>query len=189
MKPDDRKAFLPLFNTLASAFRVELSPSLIQAYWQALSDLPLESVEAAIDSAMRSCRFMPVPADLRSMAGEMPADAKAALAWDAVRRAIRAHGAYASVDFDHPAVNAAVRSIGGWLRLCSLDAEELDKWTRKDFEKVFLAFADRGPGEEAGRPLVGLHEASDQGKAQHVRVITGIPAGSGDRRSMLKLVP
>lgn len=177
----DKQTFATLIHALASAFRVEATTALMQGYWLGLEDLAFEDVERAVGQALRSSQRMPAPAELRELAGEMPAAMRAVRAWDALKGAMRRHGAYQSIEFDDRAINAAVRSLGGWQRLCSLESEELDKWTRKDFEKAYLAHLKHGVSDEAGAYLVGVIEATnrfnghDQLVKPPVTIVTGLP--------------
>ncbi len=179
MQERDKERFLTSMSQLAATCQAEVSEALMGGYWIALSDLPIGDVEAAIGRAMRSSRFMPRPVELRELTGEVTPAARAVHAWQAVKKAIREHGAYASVDFEDRAVNAALRSLGGWLRICSSESEELDKWTRKDFEKLYAAFATSGVTEDSSRYLPGTHEGENTGKGlsatKVVRIATQQP--------------
>jgi hypothetical protein len=155
MENQDRKAFADCIQALAAAFRTETSPALFESYWMGLDDLPLNAVLAAVKQAARKCRFMPVPAELRELAG---AGGQAAVldAWQAVVGAIRSVGHYRSVDFG-PVVNAVVRNLGGWRRLCDADSDELHSFLRKDFERIYATTAQRPPESLDSRPLLGEH--------------------------------
>lgn len=156
--PEDRAAFGEAIGALTAAFQKEPTKPLLLGYWLGLRDLDLSTVQKAVALGIRDSKFMPPPAALREFAGDEPVGVRCVRAWDAVKRAIREHGAYQSISFDDPAVNAAIRSLGGWVKICSLDSEELDKWTRKDFEKVYSGFSQHGVAPESARYLDGLHE-------------------------------
>ena len=139
--------------SLAIAFNRPADKELATVYWLALRDLTAEEIGVAVERALGQCRFFPPPAALRALAGK---DHRAAVAeaWEAVRRAVDVHDYTTSVDFG-PLVNAVVRNIGGWQRLCALDREALDVWARKEFERIFEAFAPKDPGALNGAPHRG----------------------------------
>ena len=182
MQSSDRPKFLSALNSLCAAFRTEPSQPLFDGYWLALQSLPIEAVCRAVGLALGSSRRMPVPAELRELAGEEPAATKAVRAWAAVKDAIARVGAYESVDFG-PAVNATIRTLGGWARLCGADSHELDAFIRKDFEKTFLAFNGR-VSEELGRHLAGVFEPQNRltGHAVRPPVRVEIEGGSTAKR-------
>jgi hypothetical protein len=54
---------------LGRIFRTELTKILIDLYWEALKDLPLEDLQDACLLAIKQEKFFPVPATLRELAG------------------------------------------------------------------------------------------------------------------------
>lgn len=184
MTQADRPRFLAALGALAVATGTPLDEARSRAYWMALDDLPIEAIERAVRSALRSARFFPRPVELREACGDIPPAGRAAIAFEAVRRAIREQGAYRSVAFDDPLVNATVRNLGGWPRLCGQTKDELDKWTRKDFERVYAALAAVPALEpQATAYLTGIHEcnAAADGRAYSVAPVTvrcGLPSQS-----------
>ena len=180
MIEEDRPAFtLALLPLATIPPRAELTEAIFEAFWLALSDLSLEQVRGAVIKALRTCRFMPSAAELRDLAGVMTPEMRAVLAWGALKRAIRKEGSWHSVHFDDAAVTAAVRNLGGWARLCSLESEELDKWVRRDFERIYLAFSERGVPADMAEPLAGAFEISNSAQgfpvAPPVKIMTGVP--------------
>jgi len=141
--------------------------------------LRLDIFIAAVRSAMRTCNRMPAAVELRRLSGEMATSDRSALAWGSLIRAIGQHGHYCSVDFDDPVINAAVRNLGGWHRLCALDQEELEKWTRKDFERVYSSMCSSGVTAELSQYLCGEFEINNSSRGYKVepptRVVTGLP--------------
>lgn len=152
-------AFEHLMLALGATFRVEVTAALRVGYWMGLRDLPLAAVQEAVAKAMATSRFMPTPRDLRDLAGVMGADQRAILAWNAVKRAIREVGSYRSVDFDDPVVNAAVRSLGGWPRLCGTDSEEMDRFIARDFQRLYRELSALQPHQDLTRYLPGVFES------------------------------
>lgn len=155
MKSEDRPRFLVAITALASQYRQESTEALLSGYWLGLEDLPIESVERAVVAGIRTCKFMPVASELRELAGDSRADDRALLAWAAFERAVTTHGAYASVTFEDPLINAACRMNGGWERCCELPPEQFDVWLRKDFIRAYETLCRTGAEPALCLPLGG----------------------------------
>lgn len=178
MLPNDRPQFALLMNALASAFRVECDEPMLEGYWLALDDVPLDGVQASVRAALRGCKFMPSAVELREMTGGTTAKNRAVLAFDSLSSAMATYGYYHSVNFDDPYINAAVANLGGWCRICDLPAEEFQKWFRKEFERVYAALIASGPLRNSGY-LVGFFEQQNSANghpvAPPVQIATGLP--------------
>lgn len=158
MQRDEHDDFAVLIEALAATFRVEVTEALLEGYWMALDDLPLAAVRNAACKAMRQCQHMPRGVELRQLAGEVSAETRAVKAWGQVMQKIAGSGSWMSPGFSDPTITAAIRNLGGWQHLCSLPKDELEKWTRKDFERIYPALAESGVTEDQTRPLIGAHE-------------------------------
>lgn len=189
MQDTDRKQFVALINALAGSFRVDPTEALLDGYWFGLEDLSVAAVKTAVGKAIRTGDRMPNPAELRKLAGVMTPEMRAITAWNAVRLAIRQHGAYASVNFDDPAINATIRTLGGWPALCAKDSDELDKWTVKEFGKTYAAFVGHGVGAEVGKALAGVHEHTNFGRGYAVEPPKQIATGLEPARLLLGDAP
>ena len=168
VKSADRERFTELLAALASSFGREADVALAQGYWIGLADLELHEVETACARALRESEFFPKPVELRRMAGHMAADMRAVLAWGAVVSAIGRFGYMSSVDFDDPLVNATVRNMGGWPRLCAMPSDEFEVWGRKEFERVYASLCESGTSAEACAYLPGAAEGHNAAKGHHV---------------------
>jgi hypothetical protein len=178
MHDNEQHEFSGIVACLAAAFGVEMSPARFEAFWIGLGDLEVLDVRRAVTQAIREARFMPTPGEIRQLAGAPGASQRAIRAWVLVRQAIRQHGMYESVDFDDPAVNAAVRAVGGWISLCTADTEELDRFRGREFEKAYEGFTRSGVLPREAAALEGMHarECSSTGflPPPVVRITTGI---------------
>lgn len=176
--------FTELISALAASFRVEIDEALLLGYSLGLRDLTLQTIEAAVIRAIRDCRYMPAASELRQMCGVLTPQARAVLAWNALRKAIATAGRYASVAFDDQTVNATVRSLGGWQAVCDTPpGDEFEKWLRQRFERVYCQHFEQGFSGELAAPLIGACDASNMahGYLSHVeqprRIACGLPPG------------
>lgn len=170
----DKRGFVAMLSTLAETFRIELNPLAIDGYWLALQPLGELELRRAAARALASCKFMPTPVELLGFAGKAPEQLEAvaiADAWEAVRDALGRHGYYGSVDFG-PLVNAVIRNMGGWMRLSDMTREDAP-WKRKEFEKLYIAFAARPPSELRGEFLPGKFTPGQVGGEVHRIAIGG----------------
>ncbi|GIV52092.1 MAG: hypothetical protein KatS3mg038_2613 [Candidatus Kapaibacterium sp.] len=99
---------------LAVVFGRDPSETLISAYVWALDDLAEEEVEQAVKRALRECRTMPTPAELRELAGVRRPEDQALVAWETAMRAVQRAGFYKSPDFADALINATIHNLGGW---------------------------------------------------------------------------
>lgn len=168
MNKNDKKPFAALLAGLAEAFDVALSPSRIEIYFNALSDMSLEQVQEAGSHLARSSRFFPKPVDFREAV--LPdAEAQALHAYDKVAEASKAIGAYSSVSFGDPVIHKIIDSLGGWVDVCSRPADaEKEKWWKKEFERMYRLYAGQ-QGWVAPYVARGLHDKENEQK--------GLPAG------------
>lgn len=184
MTPNDKGRFGMAIGALAEAYRQTITAATVRAYELGLDDLPIEAIEGAVRRALRQCKFMPAPIELRELSGEVNGSNRAVLAWGAFEQAVIVHGGYKSVCFDDPLINATVRNLGGWQRCCEMPADEFDKWLRKDFLKAYEAIEAAGVGPEGGYPLVGIIEQENGIRGQFhdsqkvIMVETGLPGSS-----------
>lgn len=134
----DRVPFAEALMTVCDTFNESLSDVKTEAYFDALSDYSIGQVSGAFRLALRQCRFMPRPADLRELIDGNSSEAADA-AWGAVLREIRRVGYIGVPNLDDRTMRAVCELWGGWQRLCeTLPAEgpELVGWV-KQFKGVY----------------------------------------------------
>lgn len=133
-----------MLAVLSEVFGREISPGLIEVYYDTLSGRRIEEVEAAGRALLRTAKFFPRPSEfIEAMDGDP--DERAAEAWAAVLWAMRKAGGY-PVKFEDGAVGAAIVSMGGWLRLC--DSRESDlPHLRREFMSAYKTLRRRGNAE------------------------------------------
>ena len=75
MTEQDRDGFGEVLAMLGEVYNEPVSAGRAAAYWLVLKDLPLDVIHAAIDYALRRCKFFPRPAELRELCGVAVPDA------------------------------------------------------------------------------------------------------------------
>lgn len=148
---------------LCEAFNRQPTPATFAAYEMGLAGMSAEQVEAACTKALQRCKFMPVPAELRELAAGDGAgfEATAEKAFHRLREAVKRFGPDTSVNFHDGAINATVRLLGGWQRVCNLPCEEFDKWFRKEFIATYCRVCRDGASDELRRYLGGTLECEN----------------------------
>jgi len=186
MKNDKARKAIAI-GALAELYRRQMTDAAIEMFVSALGDLTAEQVEHAARKAAASCKFMPAPVELRELAGKVSHADRAMLAFQALELAIEEIGGYRSPDFDDPAINAIVRHLGGWTRLCAMPCDEFDRFLRPQFLKAYEAISRNGVGSEAGARLIGEFERENARMGYNrpgdiVPVKTGLPWADETRR-------
>lgn len=151
----DEDAFAVGLAALARALGGKVDAQVTELYYVALQDLDEQAWQRATARALRELKFFPRPAELRELAGEHSSNDRVIAAWTEAMTAAASVGGWSSVDFEDPAINAAVRSMGGWIRFCGRSSDELERFGRKNFEQAYRAYA-KSCTEEAAAPLPGL---------------------------------
>lgn len=157
----EKLRFGELIEALAASFGREADEALLTGYWLGLQSLGLPAIERAVARAIAECEFMPKPVELRRLAGDLSPKVRAVKAWESFEQSMRTVGAYNSVDFEDPILNATIRNLGGWPYLCQRETEELNRFIRPRFEGVYAAFWESGVGVDASQYLIGLSEQSN----------------------------
>ncbi len=166
-----------LLGRLALQFpALRASPEYISALAYRLRDMPVEALALACDRAGNACRFMPSVAELRELAGEIPAAARAAIAWDAF---YGARNRYASVEFDDPVIHAVARHMGGWALIWAETLTESLPHVRREFEAAYVRYLAAGLPPGTPSHLPGEHElacaATGHPSPSPKRITTGLP--------------
>lgn len=155
MQPSDRPAFVQRLVIVAELFGKPLSAAVQVLYFEALQDLEIAPVLAALHTSARTCTFMPKPAELRTLVvGDT--EIAAERAWLTYKHTARTVGAYASPTFADGAIAVTLLAIfGSWERACAIDlSPELWVAKRREFERVYRVARDQGV--HAPRTLPGF---------------------------------
>lgn len=173
----DEDVFATGLAALARALGGTVDPEMTELYYVALGDLDEASWKRATVRALRELKFFPKPAELRALAGEHTAGERAIAAWMEATNAARSVGSYRSVAFEDVAINAAIRSMGGWERFCGADAEDLERFERPRFLAAYGGFARSVPADFA-KPLAGREERAGRiTEPKRIAATTALPGG------------
>jgi len=104
--------------------------------------------------------------------------AKSLEALHELEQAMHRVGAYKTPKFMDPAITIAVHRLGGWERLCHMEADEW-KFVKKDFERVYRNALESGIADDLPQ-LIGTHErmnqiAGNNAEPEIVQIGTGRP--------------
>jgi hypothetical protein len=158
MEPNDKKRLINCLMVMGETFQVKVTDLTVKAYSIALSELSIEQIESACTKAIVSSKFFPRPFDIRELAGVISPEGRAVIAFAVVSKTASQIGSDGSPDFDDAVVNATIRHLGGWVRICGIEAEEFEKWFSKEFQRVYVTLCQAGITPEMSAPLVGEHE-------------------------------
>lgn len=147
---------------LCEAFNRSPTKATFMAYEIGLGDISDEQLDRAALATLQSAsqKFMPTPGELRALAltEGRGVESRVDEAWSTLNRAIDKFGAGRSVNFRDGLINATVRMLGGWERICQLPVEEFEKWFQKDFRATYSRFMQSGPPVDSAGYLVGETE-------------------------------
>lgn len=174
MQEADKNNFKELMTGLGELYTKKIEKPLLRIYFNALEDLTIDEVSAAISMHIKSgdasSSFFPKPGDLiRQLQGtgkqqEQLVEDKAEMAWACIERDIRRIGSYGTLKLDDKQALAAVKSMGGWQSLCMSTYDQL-VWKKKEFVRTYECF-ERTPLEALPASLPGRFELAEHKKEQ-----------------------
>jgi len=146
MTDADAERFDAGMRALGETFQKEPTAFQQEIYFQTLQDLTVEQFEKACIQIIKTRTItgtFPLVAEIREAVkgGEESVEARIAIAWDMLMYAVERHGHYDSVRFDDPIIHTILKSWGGWLQWSGTVTNDELKWARKDFEKLYRAYA------------------------------------------------
>lgn len=175
MTPESQ--FAGIMRALCEAFHKSPSDTLLDLYWAALSDIPMERLQEAAVRAVRESRFMPTVAELRSLAGNTAITEEdwAEMGWEALTRAVNR---FRSVTFSDVRVNATIRHLGGWGEVCNRyhsEDERARAFLKRDFLRSFATIAKIRLRSELTAPLLSLRWREDRKNPEPTLYFCGPP--------------
>lgn len=151
----DQPRFAQLLGVVYAYYRRDLSPLLIDLWWNGCEAYDFELVKQALGNHMQDPdvgKFLPLVADVTRVLRGTASD-RAALAWGKVHEAMGSIGAYRDVVFDDPAIHCAIADMGGWPRLVRLPSKDLG-FEFQRFAQFYRAYTKALPATYP-RVLVG----------------------------------
>ena len=185
MRPDQYPAFSDTLTSALSFYRADVTPFMLDVWWQACQGFDIEQVAKALTAHAMDPdhgHFAPKPADIVRQLGGTATD-RAMLAWGKLLNAMQSVGAYTDVVFDDPAIHAVVEDLGGWVKVCRGETKDLGYLQhrfceahraycgRREFDFPRLLRGDRAPDEafaRRGLPPPKPAVVGDKSKAMQV---------------------
>jgi hypothetical protein len=186
LNDNERQQATEALAVLCAVFGVEATSARLAGYLMALDDIGAAGITEACRRAATASKFMPRPVELRELVQPSTKGLASVNAWSTVTGAMSSAGVYRSVRFADPAINATIRNMGGWVALCGVDSDELNRWKRKDFERIYGALSGSQLPPEQTAHLPGISEAANG--AEHAtwnEVVDVLPFGSTQPRRAL----
>jgi hypothetical protein len=144
MTDQDLPLFLQAMTAMTVVYRQDCSEALIDTYFEALRDLPIEQVVAAVRGLLKKSKFMLTPAEIReAIEGPAPKTSPAERAWPRMLEMVKTLHSCNRVECDDPALGKAIKVMfgGDWdyaVHRLTLDPN-LDQIGRAVLRKDFIA--------------------------------------------------
>lgn len=131
MDKHDVKRFAAALGAACAIYdRKPLPDAAMELYWGALEGFPIEDVEAAMQRHISQSPFFPKPADLIGLMA-VSSEEQGLIAWGQVYDAVRFVGSYGVPTFEDENIWPAIRAIGGWKHLCSMQEAHSHFWQKR----------------------------------------------------------
>jgi hypothetical protein len=161
----EKREFAEVLKATLDIYGKEVSVSVLGLWWNALANYSIQEVRQGFTNFIRSAdfgNFAPKPADIIKMIDGTGAD-RSLLAWTKVIQACGSVGAYRSVVFDDPIIHLVVEDMGGWIKLCGSESDQLD-FMRNDFSKRYRDYVVRGLADNYPKYLIGISEGDNKAR-------------------------
>lgn len=138
MIADDLLEFFSKLTMLAELFDAKFSEAKQQLYAEALSDIDLDDLVRGMQQAVRECRFMPKPVELREFSVGSD-ESHAEDAWLEFKDAMRRIGSYGKYEPESSAQRAIDAVFGSYQNACRSElTPEMLQARKKEFMRVFV---------------------------------------------------
>jgi hypothetical protein len=164
MELQDQEKFAKALIVLAEILPKQLSPVMIEGYFDALVDFTYAELEWAMRHAVRTYKFFPTPVELRELLEGSPAD-QAQQAWHQLLLALHRIGTYHSLLCEDGVLSETIRRVfGSWPEAAYLPRPEghaspAYQARRKEFLDTYRTL--RRQPEPFNAYLVGRFEAEN----------------------------
>ena len=158
--------FNMIFGRLISYYGSEkINKEKQELYFLALKDLSREEFMNGFIRLLKDREYTNFPsiAEIRKYSlwlKEEDIETRIHIAKEKLKYAIKIFGAYQSVAFDDPNIHAVIDSLGGWIKVCTMGEEELEKFITFEFKKVYKAYLKVSYAVNSG--YTGLHDMENR---------------------------
>lgn len=165
MNDSDKKEFAEVMLANGEIYNKEISKSLMQAYFNALTGFTIDQVKNGMTKHALDPKhgtFFPKPADIvrHLQSSELSAEERAEIAWAELERKIRTEGSYGSLVLEDKVAVAAVKGFTSWKDLCMMNTDKMT-WAKKEFMSLYGTY-DKAPVESLPDSLPGIIEMKKQ---------------------------
>ncbi|MBR8749979.1 hypothetical protein IX317_001659 [Fusobacterium sp. DD29] len=124
----------------------------LTVYKTLLDDIPDDMFVIGITNLLKSRVYanLPTPAEIREFCLGMKDNqiqVRVLEAQNKIKKAIGTVGTYNSVAFDDPIIHLAIRDLGGWVKLGTMQIDDFENYLKWDFPKIYKAYASRKNSE------------------------------------------
>ena len=142
----------------------EMSKEKINIYYLALSNLTVDQLNSAFISMVRNRVYKNFPqiAEIIQYAThttESELDDRIVLAKQTLKNTIVRYGSYGSVAFEDKGIHAVIDALDGWQKVCTMSADELDKFLTFEFPKIYKAYTRNN--YPVTQYYIGVHDAAN----------------------------
>lgn len=171
MNRQEQMQFTDMLADAYSLYGKELKKGVLEIYLNGLDKYSISELSGALSRCVLNTdtgQFVPKPADIiRQLEGDN--QTAAALAWTKAYSAIGRVGPYRDIVFDDALIHRVIDDMGGWVRLCSIDDEQVP-FVENNFVRRYQGYHNRKITPKYLNCLQGIASTGNQGdgyKKQH----------------------
>ncbi len=187
MQETDKNNFKELMTGIGELYSKEITKPLLRIYFTAFNQLTIEQVDQAIASHITDTStagtFFPKPADIiRQIKGtdkqrSETTTNKAEISWSSIEGQVFSIGSYKSPKIEDGQALAALKAMGGWIKLCGSTVDQLT-WKKKEFIELYKTFEQTPvellPNNMPGR--IELEQHKQNGNQEFNSLMKGLEA-------------
>lgn len=158
----DRNKFAETMAGLCELYNKPISEFIMDTYYKIFQEYDVSQFNAAVTDCIKSNKYnvLPKPAEILEFLEGSKND-KALFAWIQAKEGVQKCGYYGSPEFKDPAISHCIEELGGWMKFCSTEIEEL-KFMEKRFMDLYRLFLKRGITEP--KNMIGFTELKNNEK-------------------------
>lgn len=174
-----KQCFNEQMAILTEMYEQDISETKEKIMYQTLCDIPDDIFSKGIIIMLRDRKYnagkFPQISEIREFCIGNKADVlqnKAEIAKDLIIYGIQKYGQYESIAFEDPVIHAIIKNrLGGWIKVCTMEREELNNFLKFDFWNAYKAYAGQGIGI-VDKVLRGRAEIENNGKYKAIEYKT-----------------